>query len=1188
MKKKLLLFAILIFLALLTYIPRAYASNYTTVYLNGGTWHKNGNTDWEVAYRFSWYDNNGDKHWTPVWKQWTNKVSGCSGSGVSGTADWCNFLQNASDGYHVYTQSTTPRASQMNGAFRMQWGTTCIDPVENPSNQAYYSDAEEVKRVIIFQVNVTSGRAGADNSGARIGYAYGNVITGRTDLCPFPCPRPSCSGRCGTFKNNCGYGITSASVSCGGCGSAYCGTGSDKCDLLDKSCNSNNYCVVTSRTIDARSSCLNVGGCECTQDSDCSGGSSFCGSGGNVCDRRKNYCNNGRCDIRTADENAPICSDQNGCCNVDSDCNSNQFCKNPPYGVCTTYDRITGRVFVDVADSNGNFNNKWDADRDVGIGNKTVDRRAATSSTWGGNRTTNANGYYAFTDLRNPPLQDLRIRTGQYDTNCTYRSTYRSVYQNVVETTPGYRRDNVKPTPTLGNVNFILRYLSYNVTGNVYMDSDRDGNFSSGDTRYTNTNVIIRTIDSSGNFVGNDHINSNGHYAVPNHVNGQTYTSILNVGTLPNTVHIVRSSAAIDSNRIPGITINCADNGGNHFLVSNGPPVYTPDLTVENIQFPDGDAGTNATVNVRISNEGTGGTGVGFNVSLNNGAGNVVTQSTGGLGAGVTRTLTFTIPRGPNPDTTYTATARVDSTNVIAESDEGNNTLSRPYDTVPAEAPDLVIDSFTVPDGEVDASTNASIIVRNTGSIPTPSGFSVSVDNGTGSIISKGISALGAGLSTTVDVTLSVPGTAGPYTAEATVDSTNLISESNETNNFATTNYDAIYTPPTYEIRGGIFIDGADALNFSDGIKDSTESYTTGTLNVSGVGSFESGANGITATAVEGSYTVSFDAVNDLPAGFEMTYPAGLVPPNPSVQVAVGPAGVSCSPGTHIFASCDAAGNVINVNFGIRQTPAEPWYNGIGGDMRSDPPLVNRIPAASGAYFNESGASPEGAPLLSGIVFGNNLTLNPLNSSTSRITNPNNWLVRNRFASSRINTAYATMISILQKNGIFSNTKSMSNSVNPGSLTGPGIYTSGGNVNMTGGVFELNGGDYVFLVNGNLTIDNEIFVEPGSTAIFVVKGDIIVTSNSSNIQGIFSADNRFRVEGINDGTDTTLTIYGSVIANANKQNPSDIFINERDLFASNEDTPSVQIIYRPDFVLNAPPYIKFSNYTVKEVAPGSK
>ncbi|MBI2621249.1 MAG: hypothetical protein HYW63_01195, partial [Candidatus Levybacteria bacterium] len=88
----------------------------------------------------------------------------------------------------------------------------------------------------------------------------------------------------------------------------------------------------------------------------------------------------------------------------------------------------------------------------------------------------------------------------------------------------------------------------------------------------------------------------------------------------------------------------------------------------------------------------------------------------------------------------------------------------------------------------------------------------------------------------------------------------------------------------------------------------------------------------------------------------------------------------------------------------------------------------------------------------------------------------------------------------------------------------------------------------------------------------------------TRIEGIYSADGNFIFAKASSGLDSALTIEGNIIANAGLSNKN--IDRKRDLGEDlYKQCPAVKVIYRPDFVLNSPELIRFSNYIIQEVAP---
>jgi hypothetical protein len=159
-----------------------------------------------------------------------------------------------------------------------------------------------------------------------------------------------------------------------------------------------------------------------------------------------------------------------------------------------------------------------------------------------------------------------------------------------------------------------------------------------------------------------------------------------------------------------------------------------------------------------------------------------------------------------------------------------------------------------------------------------------------------------------------------------------------------------------------------------------------------------------------------------------------------------------------------------------------------------------------------------------------------------------------------------------------------------------GVYVANGNVNLNAFAFP-RGRNYIFLISGNLRINGNIVVPNGSTAFFSAGNDIIIDRNvgtatnlyplpAGQVQGIFSADRDFLVDGINSCTtakDKMLNIEGSIVTNAAGRGGH--FRTQRDLCGDNPRIPFLTIRLRLDFILNAPVVLARQNTVLREEAP---
>lgn len=161
-----------------------------------------------------------------------------------------------------------------------------------------------------------------------------------------------------------------------------------------------------------------------------------------------------------------------------------------------------------------------------------------------------------------------------------------------------------------------------------------------------------------------------------------------------------------------------------------------------------------------------------------------------------------------------------------------------------------------------------------------------------------------------------------------------------------------------------------------------------------------------------------------------------------------------------------------------------------------------------------------------------------------------------------------------------------------------GVYKANGSVALSANPNTFRGNNnYIFLIKGDLTIMNDIIVPKGSTALFSASNDILVDpavgtrtyafpAPAGQIQGIFSADRNFTIQGTNDcmvGADKMLNAEGTIITNAAGNGGS--FTVSRDLCGNNPNYPAFTIRLRLDYLLNAPEIIMQRNTTLREVAP---
>lgn len=249
-------------------------------------------------------------------------------------------------------------------------------------------------------------------------------------------------------------------------------------------------------------------------------------------------------------------------------------------------------------------------------------------------------------------------------------------------------------------------------------------------------------------------------------------------------------------------------------------PLPQPNLTITGFTIPNGIPGQQVPVSISVRNEGNGAA-TNFIVAINNPASTIGCRGAQiwtslpiTLAAGASRTFTplITLPLPPN---TYTAAAMVDYTCVITETDESDldNKSTATYVVAaipPAPLPNLTITLLDVPDGIPGQIVPAKVRIHNAGNADTPRVFDIAINNnrptgtlGYGDPVTRtktGVLSLAAGASRDETIQLPLPGTNGPYTAVALVDSTRLIAEMDDNDNTLSDGFIVVTPRPNLKI----------------------------------------------------------------------------------------------------------------------------------------------------------------------------------------------------------------------------------------------------------------------------------------------------------------------------------------------------------------------------------------------------
>ncbi|RJQ37339.1 hypothetical protein C4559_03795 [Candidatus Microgenomates bacterium] len=421
-----------------------------------------------------------------------------------------------------------------------------------------------------------------------------------------------------------------------------------------------------------------------------------------------------------------------------------------------------------------------------------------------------------------------------------------------------------------------------------------------------------------------------------------------------------------------------------------------------------------------------------------------------------------------------------------------------------------------------------------------------------------------------------------------------------------------------YSVSGNVFID-----TNKDGIKNTTPSesnYTQNALTIdahsgnscsgalitnvqtnAATGTFNSGA-----TLPSGNYTFCFPN-SSLPSGYSLTT-------NPSFPVTIG---ASCSAPNPAVCS---NGNITNLNFGL--SSSSPWFQCTGGDCLPDnpPPIPDTTCGTNQNYASVSNS----ISLTPGVLFFGD---NPYSFCSGGVcqdrASTTQWVVGGPtygrpFTPARpgiMRTSYESYTTLARQNNItptpLSTTQCGAGNIASCSLSSSlvnGVYISNGSLTLMGTgnpptyTFPANR-NFVILINGDLNINTNIIVPISSTVTFSASGDIVVASNigvassslicnptthaNCNLEGFYSAGRNMVIQGngatsCGSGTpDLRLNVAGSIVVNAGLNGGN--IVNQRDL-CSNE-CPSISITERPDFVVNAPEFVKIPTFVWQEVAP---
>ncbi len=208
------------------------------------------------------------------------------------------------------------------------------------------------------------------------------------------------------------------------------------------------------------------------------------------------------------------------------------------------------------------------------------------------------------------------------------------------------------------------------------------------------------------------------------------------------------------------------------------------------------------------------------------------------------------------------------------------------------------------------------------------------------------------------------------------------------------------------------------------------------------------------------------------------------------------------------------------------------WYQAVGGGLMANNVLTNRVPIT--CTTANCAMSINGTNGINGIIASK--VINNTGNSDAKKGNPNNWSVTKP---------------------LVSNVKSDYNYFLNQYFWEKGIGTT---LNGDKNISDI-GTTGVYFINGNLNVTANNSVPVGSFLMVLASGNITVDPTVTNLEGIFVSNNM----DIGGSNATALSIKGTIKTSQNMK-ISRTFVNKR----TNNTTPAVNFIYRPDFIFNMP------------------
>ncbi|MET0136242.1 MAG: CARDB domain-containing protein, partial [Kibdelosporangium sp.] len=216
-----------------------------------------------------------------------------------------------------------------------------------------------------------------------------------------------------------------------------------------------------------------------------------------------------------------------------------------------------------------------------------------------------------------------------------------------------------------------------------------------------------------------------------------------------------------------------------------GTAAPNPDLTVSAVSWtPTAPSETDrVTVRATVQNIGTAAAGA-TSVNINLGGAVAGSAPVSALNAGASTSVSF--DAGTRPQGSYSVGAVVDPANTIVEQNNDNNSFTAPTQLVVGQAPgpDLQVTGITTSPSNpaVGTPVTFTVSVNNRGTSSSGATTVTRVTVG-GTTLNTNTSAIAAGATVNVPISGSWTATNGGATITATADATNVVTETNESNN---------------------------------------------------------------------------------------------------------------------------------------------------------------------------------------------------------------------------------------------------------------------------------------------------------------------------------------------------------------------------------------------------------------------